>query len=289
MKKHKGLGKGLDAILPAEIVEDIFGEQPHGEKLREIHISKIIPNPLQPREEFDGAAIEELAESIKAQGILQPVLVAVDGDNYILIAGERRWRAAQIAGLDKIPAIILDEKPSEQKLLFLALVENLQREDLDPVEEATAFRMLSEEYNLTQEEIAEKVGKSRPAITNAIRLLRLPAQALKLLREKKITAGHARVLLEEKDTKRIIRLAQLTARRGLSVERLAILVMSKAKQKRRIKKAQKTPEILALEDELALVLGTPVEINIGKKKGKLVIEFYNDDELKELVRKLGGI
>ena len=286
MAKNRGLGKGLDAILPTEIIEDVLGEYPIGEKLREISVDKVIPNPLQPREEFDETELSELAESIKAHGILQPIIVAPDGENFIIVAGERRWRAARIAGLDEIPAIILSERPSEQKLLFLALVENLQRKDLDPIEEAEAYRMLAEKFGLTQDEIAKKMGKSRPKIANALRLLKLPDEVLKLLKQQKITNGHAIVLLEEKNRERQIRLAQLVARRGLSVERLSVLVHGKRQKRKDVKKRRKTPEILVLEEELSMALGTRVEIERGKKKGKLVIEFFTDDELEELVKKL---
>ncbi|MCD6595071.1 ParB/RepB/Spo0J family partition protein [bacterium] len=286
MAKNRGLGKGLDTILPIEIIDDILGEYPIDEKLREIPIEKIAPNPLQPREEFDEAGLVELANSIEAQGILQPILVAPDGENFIIVAGERRWRASEIAGLDKIPAIILSERPSEQQLLFLALVENLQRKDLDPIEEAGAYRMLAEKFGLTQIEIAERMGKSRPRVANAIRLLKLPEPILKFLRERKITIGHAIVLLEEKNRERQIRLARLTVRKGLSIERLTVLVMGKSRRKTGAKKRGKTPEILVLEEELSMALGTRVEIELHKKKSKLIIEFFTDEELEEIVNKL---
>lgn len=285
MARKGGLGKGLDAILPTEIAEDVFSDAPAGERLREIVVENISPNPLQPRDDFDSKSLAQLAESIRQQGVLQPVIVAPKNGGFVLIAGERRWRAAKIAGLEKIPALVLDKKPDDKQLLFIALVENLQREDLDPVEEAEAYLMLAKKFALRQEEIAQKVGKSRSAVANAIRILKLPQSVLNLLREKKITAGHAKVLLEEKDLTRQIRLAQLAARRGISVERLAVLVSGKRERRKRIKK-KKPPNILALEDEIAMALGTKVEIIKGKKKSKLVIEFYSEAELNELIQKL---
>lgn len=285
MAKKRGLGKGLDAILPTQIADEIFADIPAGELLREIPVAHISPNPLQPRDEFDPDSLAQLAESIRQQGILQPIIIAPANGGYILVAGERRWRAAQLAGLEKVPAIVLQQKPDDEKLLFIALVENLQREDLDPVEEAEAYRTLAKKFGLRQDEIARQVGKSRPAVANAMRLLKLPRPVLNLLKERKITAGHARILLEEKDSERQIRLARLTARRGLSVERLAVLVAGKRKRRTR-SRAKKSPEILALEDELAIALGTRVEIVPGKKKSRLIIEYYSEDELFEIAQKL---
>ncbi len=285
MVRKSGLGKGLDAILPDDIIGDFFGERPPGERLREIDITEIFPNPMQPRSDFDEKSLAQLAESIAQQGVLQPIIVASSDDGYIIVAGERRWRAAQIAKLDKIPALVLDQKPDDEQLLFIALVENLQREDLDPVEEAEAYINLAKKFGLKQDEIAQRVGKSRSTVANAMRILKLPEPVIKLLRIKKITLGHAIVLLEERDEKRQIRLAQLAARRGLSVERLGILVLGKRTKRKRIK-TKKSAEILAIEDELAMSLGTKVEIFSGKKKSKIVIEYYTDEELNEIVDKL---
>jgi len=284
-RKKRGLGRGLDAILPGDVEELLeYGEK--SGQLEEIPIERVKPNPFQPRREFDPKALEELAESIKSQGVLQPILVARDGEDYVLIAGERRIRASKLAGMEKIPAIVLPEKPPDEQLVFLALVENLQREDLDPVEEAEAYRTLAEKFGMTQEEIARRVGKSRPAVANALRLLRLPPKVLELLRERKITTGHAIVLLEEPDPDRQVRLAQLAARRGLSVERLGLLVHGREERKRRARRKTKSPEILALEEELSMELGTRVTIEKGKKKGKIVIEFFTDDDLKEIISRL---
>jgi len=222
-RKKTGLGKGLDAILPESLAEELELAE---KTFAEIPLDNITPNPLQPRLEFNEESLAELAESIKAQGVLQPIIVVPNPEGgFMLIAGERRWRAAKLAGLSEIPAIILKRELSKEELLFVSLVENLQREDLDPVEEAQAYKALMEKFNLTQDEIAKRVGKSRPAIANALRILKLPEQILKLLKERKITAGHARVLLEEKDPMRQIRLAKLAASRGLSVERLSIIVI----------------------------------------------------------------
>jgi ParB family chromosome partitioning protein len=283
-KRKTGLGKGLDAILPADLVDEL--EKNKSRRLENLPIQSIKSNPMQPREEFNPTSLNELAESIKAQGVLQPVLVTRDSEGvYILIAGERRWRASKIAGLDEIPAIIINRKLSQQELLFIALVENLQRENLDPIEEAEAYQSLSHRFELTQEEISERVGKSRSAVANTIRLLRLPKPIISMLKEKKITAGHARVLLEEKDESRQLRLAKLASDRGLSVERLGIIVLSKDKLKKRAK-GFKDPDTEALEDEISMLLGTRVEIIRKKRGGKLVIEFLSDEELFDYVKKL---
>lgn len=285
MTKKHGLGKGLDAILPPQIADEILGEHSSKELFRQIPLDKILPNPLQPRGDFASESLNRLADSIRQQGVLQPIIVALDNDGYILVAGERRWRAAQIAKIEKIPAIVLPQKPSDEKLLFMALVENLQREDLDPIEEAEAYRMLADKFELRQEDIARQVGKSRPVVANAVRLLKLPEAILKMLKDKKLTAGHGRILLEEMDSVRQLRLARLAVRRGLSVERLMVLVSGKSKKKTRLKK-KKGSKILALEDELAMALGTKVEIIPGKKKSRVVIEFYTEDELMEIAQKL---
>jgi len=285
MAKKGGLGKGLDAILPAQILEELMGEVPAGERLREISLDEISPNPFQPRTDLDENELKELAASIREQGVLQPIIVTQVESGYILIAGERRWRASTIAGLKTIPAIILDKKPSDEQLLFMALVENLQRVNLDPIEEAEAYQTLANKFSLSQDEIAKKMGKSRPTVTNSIRLLKLPQPVLDLLREKKITAGHAKVLLEDKDSTRQIRLAQMVARRGLSVERLAILITGRKKIKKQAR-VKKPAAILALEEEIAMALGTRVEIKPGKKKGKLIIEYYSQEDLAMLVEKL---
>ncbi len=287
MAKSKGLGKGLDAILPAGIVEEVLDETTSKSKdtLHELPIDQIFPNPLQPRMDFDETALVELAESIKSQGLLQPILVVRDRNGYMLIAGERRLRASKLAGLQQIPAIVLERKPSDEKILFLALVENLQREDLDAVEEAIAYRTLAEKFALTQEAIAEKVGKSRSAVANAMRILRLPSVILDMIKARKISGAHARALLEEPDAQRQIRLAALVARRGLSVERLSILVNKKTDKAKRLT-STKTVEHLALEEELSMALGTRVEIIKAKKKSKLVIDIFSDEDLNYLAEKL---
>ncbi len=283
-KRKTGLGKGLDAILPADLVDEL--DKNKSRRLENLPIQSIKSNPMQPREEFDPTSLNELAESIKAQGVLQPVLVTRDSEgNYILIAGERRWRASKIAGLDEIPAIIINRKLSQQELLFIALVENLQRENLDPIEEAEAYQSLSHRFELTQEEISERVGKSRSAVANAIRLLKLPKPIISMLKEKIITAGHAKVLLEERDESRQLRLAKLASDRGLSVERLGIIILSKDKLKKRAKRF-KDPDTDSLEEEISMLLGTRVEIIRKKRGGKLVIEFLNDEELFDYVKKL---
>ncbi len=285
MARKGGLGKGLDAILPPELAGELLGESGAGGRLKEIPVDAIAPNPHQPRLAIDEEALKRLADSIRREGVLQPVLVAPADGGFVLVAGERRWRAAKLAKIEKIPAIVLPQKPSEEQFLFLALVENLQREDLDPIEEAEAYRTLSERFGLTQEEIAQRVGKKRSTVANLIRLLKLPEEVKALLRRRKLTAGHAIVLLEERDPQRQIRLAKLAASRGLSVERLSVLVAGRKRTKQRAKK-HKSAEILALEESLELALGTKVDISATKKKARLTIEFYSLEELRDFIMRL---
>ncbi len=215
--KKRGLGRGLDALI--EKVEEKKPEEP----VRTLPIDRLRPNRFQPRTHFDDAAIAELAESIRAQGIIQPLVVAPEGEGWAIIAGERRWRAARRAGLEAVP-VVIRQVADDRELLELALVENLQRSDLNPVEEAEAYSALQEKFGLSQEEVAARVGKARTTVTNALRLLRLPDEVLDLLREGRLTAGQARPLLALADHDAQITLADRAVREGLSardLERLA--------------------------------------------------------------------
>ena len=272
--KNRGLGKGLDAIFAENTVET-------GGAVT-IRLSEIEPNRNQPRKEFDEASLSELADSIAEHGLLQPILVRPLPDGgYQIVAGERRWRASRMAGLSEIPAVI--RELSERDAAQLALVENLQREDLNPLEEAEGYGVLIETYGLTQEEAAKSVGKSRPAVTNALRLLSLPDRVKALLREGTLSAGHARALLALEDPQRIEKAALLIAEKGLSVreaERLA----QEAKAEKKPEKRRKN--VLFREAELALQeqLGRKVSVLGSRKKGTLQIEFYGEDDLKELLK-----
>ncbi|MBQ4258290.1 MAG: ParB/RepB/Spo0J family partition protein [Clostridia bacterium] len=272
--KNRGLGRGLDAIFAENTVET-------GGAVT-LRLSEIEPNRNQPRKEFDEAALSELADSISEHGLLQPILVRPMPDGgYRIVAGERRWRACRMAGLSEIPAVI--RELSELESAQIALVENLQREDLNPLEEAEGYGVLIETYGMTQEEAAKTVGKSRPAVANALRLLSLPESVKTLLREGKLSAGHARALLTIEDPLQIEKAALLITEKGLSVRAAERLAREK---KRRKKPENPHRNILFSEAELALreQLGRKVSINGTRKKGTLQIEFYGEEDLKELLK-----
>ncbi|RKZ30867.1 hypothetical protein DRQ36_03990, partial [bacterium] len=217
MAKRQALGRGLEALLPGSVAEILSGEE-----ILQIPIEEIRPNPEQPRKSFDKESLKSLANSIKAQGVLQPILVHRVENGFELVVGERRLRASEMAGLKRVPALVLTEK-DPTVLFFFSLVENLQREDLNALEEAEAYRHLIDQFGLTQEEISKRVGKSRPVVANALRLLTLPEPVKELIRNGKLSAGHARAILAAGNEDRMIRLAKLAVRRGLSVERLEII------------------------------------------------------------------
>ena len=287
-RKFNGLGRGLDAIFLDNSIE----EENHGEnKVSQIKLSMIDPKSDQPRKYFDKEALEELASSIAENGLLQPILVREYGDSrYQIIAGERRFRASKLAGLSEIPAIVLDK--DDRKVAEIALIENIQREDLNPVEEAMAFRALIKEYDLTQEELSEKVGKSRSAIANTMRLLDLPDEILTMVAAGDLSAGHARTLLGVKDRDNMLILADKTVELDYSVRQLE-------EEVKRINKPKK-PEIIE-DDELPVVdyfremelrmmshLGSKVKID-GKGRKKSVTLFYEDNEdLDELLTAICG-
>lgn len=279
-KKLGGLGKGLNAIFIENDSEDSSG----GVTLK---IDEIEPNRSQPRKEFEEKALSELAESISKHGVLQPLLVrplALGG--YEIVAGERRYRACRMAGVTEVPVII--RELSEAETMELALIENLQREDLSPLEEAEGYQTLMTEHGFTQDEVAKSVGKSRPAVANALRLIKLPEEVKELLKENKISAGHARALLSVENEDEMLTLAQLIADKGLSV-RQAEQLCKKSSKTRKQTPAEKKPSYYSMV-ELALneALGRKISIskNKGKEGGVLQIEFYSDEELTELSNKL---
>jgi len=282
MANRKALGRGLDALLPGSVSDLLSGEE-----LLQIPVEEIKPNPDQPRKDFDEENLKSLAESIKSQGVLQPVLVRKADKGYELIAGERRLRASQIAGLKRIPAVVIKET-DPAVLFFFSLVENLQREDLNPIEEAQAYQHLMEDFNLTQEQIAGKVGKSRPVVANSMRLLKLPEEIKQLIIKNKLSAGHARALLAVEDEDRQIRLGKLAVSKALSVERLEILARAdkpspRHKRKSTRKVSRKKPEWKAHEDQLSRYLGYKVKIVPKGKGGQITIDFYSDHDLKRIL------
>ena len=292
MAKKLGLGRGLDALLGGVVEETAAAANPAaapvqpetrvqaGDAVVQLRLSDIDPNRDQPRRRFDENALQELADSIKAVGVIQPILVRKTGDRYTIIAGERRWRASRAAGMDEIPAIVRDW--DEVKRLEAALIENLQRDDLNPVEEAMGVSRLMEQCGLTQEQAAERLGKSRPAVANLIRLLTLPESILNMLREGKLTAGHARALVTlNKDLQ--LRLAQLAAAQGWSVRQLERICAQQNEERKPEKPVKyRDPEFKKLERMARDVFGTRAELTGDESKGKLVVHYQTPEDLQRI-------
>lgn len=282
--KRGGLGKGLDAIFMENATEN-------SNSTITLKLSEIEPNRTQPRKDFNDEALAELADSISRHGVLQPLLVRpLAGGGYQIVAGERRWRACRMAGVSEVPVVIRDLSDSE--MMELALIENLQREDLSPVEEALGYQMLIDQYQFTQDEVSKSVGKSRPAITNALRLLSLPQDILEMVGEGKISAGHARTLLAFPDEESMRRAARLAAEQGISVRQLEKLAKAASQERSAVQAdTKKKRDTFFDEVELALHehLGRKVKVTSkAKNKGVLEIEFYSEEDLSELARLLGG-
>lgn len=279
-----GLGRGLNSLIPPKKIIQAFtvaGENPASVRLVDIPTGNIKPNPKQPRENFDYQELEDLINSIKEHGILQPLVVSkLDGENYELIAGERRLRAAKMLNLKTVPAILRTVR--DQEKLELALIENIQRKDLNPIEEARAFRQLMDEFNLTQEDVARRVGRSRPAVANTLRLLALPEEVQKALRSGKLTGSHARTLLGLDSEK-----AQLKYfSKILKNEMTSREAEGAVKRARGIKVSGANPAVSAKEETLRSALGTKVEIKKRGQAGEIRIHFYSDEELNNLVKKI---
>lgn len=272
----KGLGKGLNALFNTD-------EVVAGEKVEKIQVRDIKPNPYQPRKEFKKEALEELAESIKEHGVLQPVVVRKQGKGYELVVGERRFRAAKMALQKEIPAIIREF--DQQQMMELAILENLQREDLTALEEAEAYQNLMENLNFTQEQLAQRLGKSRPYIANQVRLLSLPKDVQQLIAEQIITPGHGRTLLSLKRNKLISQVAAKVVQQGLNVRQLEALVQQYNEDVSRETKEKPKKDLFLQEreDQLRDVFGTSVVITKGKKKGKIEIEFFSEDDLERIL------
>mgnify|MGYP002773350018 FL=1 len=279
-KKLGGLGRGLDSLFADNSVDEI---NPSVNKLR---IMEIEPNHDQPRKDFDEKALSELAESIEQHGVLQPLVVRpLANGAYQLVAGERRWRAARIAGLTEVPVVI--KELSDEEVIEIAMIENLQREDLNPLEEALGYRYMMDELGITQEQAAEKVGKSRPAVANALRLLKLPDEVQEMVKNNLISPGHARALLGFDSEDMIIQTAKLIVKDDLSVREVETMVKN-SKKAPKIPKQQKRDKFFS-EVELALVenLGRKVKIKESKRDaGLLEIEFFDKDDLESLAMKL---
>ena len=289
--KGRGLGKGLEALFnDVEINMHDSNHETDGNQdgILFLDINDIKPNAKQPRKNFQEDKIEELARSIETHGIIQPIMVRPAREGYEIVAGERRWRAARKTSLKKVPCII--RELSEEQNMLIAIIENMQREDLNPMEEAEALNQMITNYGLTQEEVSKSVGKSRPYITNALRLLKLPAAIQELVVQGELTSGHARAIVGVKDEKKQMQLANRTATEGLSVREIEALVNKEndgsQNKLTRMKSREKNREITDLEEELKSALGTKVAISHGPKRGKIEIEYYSREELERLLELL---
>ncbi|SDZ95925.1 chromosome partitioning protein, ParB family [Thalassobacillus cyri] len=275
----RGLGKGLDAFFTE--VRD--GEE---ESIKEVSVKQCRPNPYQPRKRFDSKAIQELQASIKEHGILQPLIVRKSIKGYEIVVGERRYRAAKAAGLDKVPAVI--RELTDEQMMELALLENLQREDLSPIEEAEAYKQLINELGITQETLAKRLGKSRSHIANLVRLLSLPEPIIAWINEGKLSMGHGRALLGLKDKEKLVPIAEKIQADIMNVRQVELLItqLNDNSQKKKEKdRSHKQKDIFLQEQEAALrdQLGTGVSIHRGKRKGKIEIEFFTDDDLNRIL------
>lgn len=276
------LGRGLEALIPVEPV----GEE--AKSTATVPLRLIDPNPYQPRRQFDQETLEELAQSIRLHGILQPIIVRQKGRRYQLLAGERRCRAAELAGLVEIPALV--KELSDREMMELSIVENLQREDLNPLDEALGYDQLVKQLGLTQEEVAQRVGRSRPHVANMLRLLQLPQSLQELVSRETISAGHARALLAISDPALQHRLTEIVVKQGLNVRQTEKLVKrhsgrDNANVSRETKK-KRPAEIVDLEQRLATSLGTQVRLLPGRKRGKIEIVYYDNDDLERLLELL---
>jgi ParB family chromosome partitioning protein len=280
LSSKRGLGKGLGALIPGS-------EEPDRNSIIEIKITEIEANDKQPRKAFGDETLMDLAESIKEHGVIQPIIVRKLGSGYQIIAGERRWRASRLAGKKTIPAIV--KECSNLEVMELALIENLQREDLNSIEEAMAYKSLIEEYDMTQEEISKKIGKSRPAIANSLRLLQLPQEVIKMIEKGEISQGHARALLSVSGEKNQIEMAKRIVAHQLSVRQVEKMAGNiKRKKKKEVLPDACQIEISHLEERLKTALGTKVTIQHKNNKGKIEIEYYSNEDLDRILDLLGS-
>lgn len=279
--KKRALGKGLKAFLPEDygILKD--------EKFVDVDVEDLLPNPLQPRQDFDQEAIAELAQSIEETGILQPLVVVPEGNHYKIVVGERRWRAAQKIGLTKVPAIV--RHLSEEEQIEVSLVENLQRKDLNPIEVALSYQKLIQELNYTQETVAKKVGKDRTSVTNFIRLLKLPPEIQKMVAEGKISMGHARALITLEKPDQQIFLSRLIVEKNLSVREVEKLMSEKRQAPSPKTKKEMDPDLQALQDKLVEILGTKVAISGNSNKGMIKLFYFSLEDLNRIFDKIKGV
>lgn len=281
--KRQALGRGLDALFSTS------GERaPRQDGALTVSIEQIIPNPRQPRTTIDSEQLAELAESIKIHGLIQPLVVTETVEGYVLIAGERRWRASRLAGLEQVPIIVKETTP--QHMLELALIENIQRADLNALEEAHAYRQLVDEFGLTQEAVADRVGKARTTVTNLLRLLTLPEGVQSAVADGRISGAHARALLPLKSPELQIAAMNQTIKLGLSVRQTEVLVTNLLAEARPEPKQRKQlpPELVEIQGRFESALGTRVNIEKGSKGGRVVIHFYSDEDLNAIYESIVG-
>lgn len=286
--KNRGLGTGLEALFSnSEIdmgkISEGNLEETEQKGISFIDINDIKPNENQPRKNFDEEKLEELAASIKEHGLIQPVILRKASRGYEIVAGERRWRACRKAGFKEIPSII--KELTDEENMLLAIIENMQREDLDPIEEAEGLSQMIDTFGLTQEEVSKSVGKSRPYITNALRLLKLPQEVRSFLSQGKLSVGHARAIAGITDSSRQLELAQYAIEHELSVREIEKLIKEGNLQKNKVprKKAEKSPDVRQVEEDLKQIMGTKVILSQKGKKGKIEIEYYSKEELERLI------
>ena len=277
MAKQKGLGKGLGALLGEE---SLRADTPAEGAVSTLPLQKIEPNPLQPRKTFAEEELDALAESIRIHGIIQPLTVRLLPNGYYqIIAGERRWRAARLAGLSQVPVLVIEA--DDRKAMELALIENLQRADLNPIEEAEGYQQLISQYGMTQEQAAERLGKSRPALANLLRLLTLPDAVRQMLIEGKLSAGHGRALVTV-DRKRQLQLANLTVQQGWSVRQLERICAQPVKEETRPPKPKRDAQISRLEGMARELFGTRVKLDGDQNNGKITLYYYSADDLQRI-------
>ncbi|HBN96046.1 MAG TPA: hypothetical protein DDZ66_07080 [Firmicutes bacterium] len=274
------LGRGLRALIPEVEEAETAGD------IQEISLDRIESNPFQPRQHFDPEKLQELAQSIEEFGLLEPIIVREHGANFQLVAGERRVRAARLTGLRAVPALLRDF--SDVEMMKVALVENLQRENLNPIEEAEGYQRLMDEFGFTQSQVAEAVGKKRPSVANALRLLNLSESEQQMVQDGRLSMGHAKVLLGVSDTKRRAQLANKVVKEELSVRQLEEL-LKKPKSVPRGTFKMKSPELVDLEEDLQRIFGTKVSMSYRQGAGRISIEYYSDEELERLLEMIRGI
>lgn len=277
--KKRGLGKGLSALISDELIND--NNEKSKDSIINIDISLIIPNKEQPRQNFEEEALEDLANSIKIYGLLQPIILRKVEKKYEIVAGERRWRACKMAGLKEVPALI--KELSQQESAKIALIENIQREDLNPIEEAMAYKKLMEDFKLTQEDVSLQVGKSRSYIANSIRLLNLDENITNFVAQGKLTTGHGKALLGIKDKNEQLKAAEKIINEKLNVRQTEEITSSKKVNESTVEENIKDTHIISLEEELMRSLGTKVNLVPGVKKGKIEIEYYGDEDLDRII------